>query len=116
MGGWASPPSPRSGGGGGARSLGEAPPAAGPHPRPLRAAPETPLQTRGTGCGKAAATASERITYPSLLRGTGRGGAGRAASRESFASVLLHPVVVAGRALGPSALLGNNVIPHTLRT
>lgn len=77
LGGWASPPSPRSGGGGGARSLGEAPLAAGPHPRPLRAAPEPPLQTRGAGCGKAAATASERITYPSLLRGTGRGGGAR---------------------------------------
>ena len=62
---------------GGARSLGEAPLAAGPHPRPLRAAPEPPLQTRGAGCGKAAATASERITYPSLLRGTGRGGGAR---------------------------------------
>lgn len=89
-----------------------------PSPSPAAGRARAPLQTRGAGCGKAAATASERITYPSLLRGTGRG---RGAPRPVGLSQASSPPCRRRRrrrcrALGPSALLGNNVIPHTLRT
>lgn len=75
--GGAAPPGPGSGAGAARGAYGKRPSPPSPHPRPPRAAPEPRLQTGGAGCGKTAATASECITYPSLLRGTGPGGGAR---------------------------------------
>lgn len=102
-------------------------------PAPRRAAPESSLQTRGAGRGKAAAAAAAAPTPSSrshhlpltVARGTGRGR--RGASRPvSLSHAVLPPPrrrrrrccrrCRCGRAPGPSAPLGNNVIPHTPHT